>query len=103
MYKARPVLDHGRISDLVAATGVPMALHGGTGLSADQFSDLIARGCAKVNVSTALKIAFMESSRTYLTEHATAADPPTLFAHVREAVMAMTTRHIELFGSGGRA
>lgn len=103
LYPAQPVLDHGRISDLVAATGVPMALHGGTGLSAEQFSDLIARGCAKVNVSTALKLAYMEASRAYLTEHPDAADPPTLFTHVREAVMEMTRAHIRLFGSEGRA
>jgi fructose-bisphosphate aldolase, class II len=103
MYTARPTLDHQRISDLVEATGIPMALHGGTGLSADQFSDLIARGCAKVNVSTALKIAYMEASRAYLTANPTAADPPTLFAHVREAVMEMTREHIRMFGSEGRA
>ena len=103
MYAALPELDHQRITDLVEATGVPMALHGGTGLSADQFSDLIARGCAKVNVSTALKIAYMEASREYLTENPTAADPPKLFAHVRAAVMEMTRVHIRLFGSDGRA
>ena len=62
-YPAPPVLDAERVSDLVAATGIPMALHGGTGLSPEQFSDLIARGCAKVNVSTALKMAYMEASR----------------------------------------
>jgi len=103
MYQAQPTLDHQRITDLVEATGVPMALHGGTGLSPDQFSDLISRGCAKVNVSTALKIAFMEANRAYLTENPTAADPPRLFAHVREAVMEMTRTHIRLFGSEGRA
>ncbi|MDX6318386.1 MAG: tagatose 1,6-diphosphate aldolase GatY/KbaY, partial [Nocardioidaceae bacterium] len=31
-YTAAPVIDHDRVSDLVEATGVPMALHGGTGL-----------------------------------------------------------------------
>jgi fructose-bisphosphate aldolase, class II len=103
LYTTRPTLDHQRVSDLVAATGVPMALHGGTGLSADQFSDLIARGCAKVNVSTALRITYMEANRRYLTENPTAADPPRLFAHVREAVMEMTRQHIRMFGSEGRA
>jgi fructose-bisphosphate aldolase class II len=103
MYRARPTLDHQRISDLVEATGIPMALHGGTGLTAEQFSDLIARGCAKVNVSTALKIAYMESNRAYLTENPDAADPPKLFASVRAAVMEMTRAHIRMFGSEGRA
>lgn len=103
MYRARPVLDHQRVSDLVEATGIPMALHGGTGLSADQFSDLIARGCAKVNVSTALKIAYMEANRSFLSEDPTAADPPKLFAFVRGAVMEMARQHIRMFGSEGRS
>jgi fructose-bisphosphate aldolase, class II len=102
MYEALPTLDHQRISDLVKATGIPMALHGGTGLAAEQFSDLIARGCAKVNVSTALKVAYMEANRAFLTDHPGAADPPKLFAHVREAVMAMTREHIRMFGSADR-
>jgi fructose-bisphosphate aldolase class II len=104
-YKGTPVLDHQRVSDLVEATGVPMALHGGTGLSDEQFTDLIARGCAKVNISTALKEAFMKSGLEHL-EEARAKDkwdPPTLFRQQRAAVMEMARRHIRLFGSAGRA
>jgi fructose-bisphosphate aldolase class II len=103
LYAAPPLLDAQRVTDLVAATGIPMALHGGTGLTAQQFSDLIARGCAKVNVSTALKLAYMESTRSFLAQHPDAADPPTLFRHQRESVMEMARTHIRLFGSGGRA
>ncbi len=102
-YAAPPVLDAQRVSDLVAATGVPMALHGGTGLSAAQFSDLIGRGCAKVNVSTALKIAYMEANRRYLGEDPKAADPPGLFRYVRAAVMEMAAQHIRMFGAEGKA
>lgn len=103
LYATAPALDSQRISDLVEATGIPMALHGGTGLSEAQFSDLISRGCAKVNVSTALKIAYMEANRAYLAEKPGAADPPALFAAVREAVKAMALEHIRLFGAEGRA
>lgn len=103
VYAAPPVLDAQRVSDLVAATGVPMALHGGTGLAPEQFADLIARGCAKVNVSTALKLAYMESSRRFLTSDPEAADPPTLFRAQRASVLEMTRAHIRLFGSGERA
>ncbi len=103
LYTAPPVLDAQRVSDLVSATGVPMALHGGTGLAPEQFSDLIARGCAKVNVSTALKLAYMRASRDFLTQHPDAADPPTLFRHQRDSVMGMVRDHVRLFGSGGKA
>lgn len=104
-YTTAPVLDHQRVTDLVEATGVPMALHGGTGLSADQFRDLIARGCAKVNISTALKERYMMSSLDFLRTAETAGswDPPSLFAHQRSAVMAMAADHMRLFGSSGKA
>jgi fructose-bisphosphate aldolase class II len=103
LYRSEPVLDMQRVSDIVEATSIPIALHGGTGMSAEQFTDLIARGCAKVNVSTALKIAYMSANREFLEANRTRHDPPELFAHVRGAVMEMARTHIRMFGSDGRA
>ncbi len=104
-YKAAPVLDHQRVSDLVEATGVPMALHGGTGLSAEQFQALISRGCAKVNISTALKEVYMKSSLEFLkgAEETGKWDPPSLFRHQTAAVTEMAREHMRTFGSSGRA
>ncbi len=104
-YKKAPKLDHQRVTDLVEATGIPMALHGGTGLSPDQFRDLISRGCAKVNISTAIKEAYMRSGLEHLkvAEEKNKWDPPTLFAHQRQAVMKVAREHIALFGGSGRA
>lgn len=102
-YKTAPTLDAQRVTDIVEATGKPVALHGGTGMSAEQFSDLIARGCAKVNISTALKIAYMKSGYDFMTEHPGDYDPPKLFAAQRAAVMEMAKYHIRLFGSEGKA
>lgn len=103
MYKATPKLDSQRVTDIVEATGIPVALHGGTGMTPDQFSDLIARGCAKVNISTALKIAFIQSGYDYVTEHPTEYDPPKLFVAQRAAVLQMAKEHITRFGAQGRA
>jgi fructose/tagatose bisphosphate aldolase len=80
-----------------------MVLHGGTGLAPEQFEDCIERGCAKVNISTALKIAFVDAHREYLDANPAKKDPPSLFAHVRDAVTAMADAHIRLFGSVGKA
>ena len=102
-YKTAPHLDAQRVSDIVAATGLPVALHGGTGMSPEQFRDLIARGCAKVNISTALKIAYMKSGYDFMTEHPGDYDPPKLFAVQRAAVMEMARYHIRAFGSEGKA
>ncbi|GIF48819.1 fructose-bisphosphate aldolase class II [Asanoa ferruginea] len=105
VYSATPHLDGQRVSDIVAATGIPIALHGGTGMSDEQFTDLIARGCAKVNVSTALKVTFMQSNLAFLreTEERGTWDPPSLFKHVAADVTAMAAGYIDRFGSAGRA
>jgi len=105
MYASAPTLDAQRVSDIVEARPIPIALHGGSGMTDAQFTDLIARGCAKVNISTALKRTFMRSNLSFLqeAEREDKWDPPTLFRHVSDDVKAMATEHIERFGSAGRA
>lgn len=104
-YKRAPVLDFQRVSDIVAAHPVPIALHGGSGLSDAQFADCIARGCAKVNISTALKETFMQSSLAFLTDAEAKGkwDPPSLFSSVGESVRDMTKHFAGIFGSVGKA
>ncbi|WP_168526515.1 class II fructose-bisphosphate aldolase [Streptomyces sp. NBC_01455] len=104
-YRQAPVLDAQRVSDLVAAHPVPIALHGGSGLSDEQFRDLISRGCAKVNISTALKETFMKSGLAFLETAAERQkwDPPSLFRAVRQDVIELTGSLMRLFGSAGRA
>jgi ketose-bisphosphate aldolase len=105
VYRSEPVLDARRVSDIVAAQPVPIALHGGTGMTDAQFSDLIARGCAKVNISTALKVAYMKSSLEFLigAQQRDSWDPPSLFTAVRSAVVEMAAGHMRRFGSVGKA
>lgn len=104
-YKTTPVLDGERISQLVAAYPVPIALHGGSGLTDDQFRDLIDRGCAKVNISTALKELFMKSELEFLQQAAERGtwDPPSLFRHTRSRVIDLVVGYAEVFGSAGKA
>jgi ketose-bisphosphate aldolase len=103
LYSSKPNLTPERVSELVALHPIPMVLHGGTGLTEEQFTDLIARGCAKVNISTALKIAFVDAHQEYLEANPGKHDPPAMLAHVREEVKRMAIRHISMFGSAGRA
>ena len=102
LYKSEPKLTPERVTEIVERHPIPQVLHGGTGLSEAQFTDLISRGCAKVNISTALKISFVEAHRSYLDANPAKHDPPSLLAHVRGAVKEMAERHIRIFGSAGR-
>ena len=105
VYHAEPHLDGQRVSDIVAAQPIPIALHGGTGMTDAQFTDLIARGCAKVNISTALKVTYMKANLSFLrgAQERDRWDPPSLFTSVRAAVLDMAADHMRRFGSVGRA
>ena len=105
VYRAEPKLDAQRVSDIVAAEPIPIALHGGTGMTDAQFTDLIARGCAKVNISTALKVTYMQANLAFLrgAQERDTWDPPSLFTAVRTAVRDMAADHMRRFGSVGQA
>jgi fructose-bisphosphate aldolase class II len=74
-------------------------------MSDAQFTDLIARGCAKVNISTALKVTYMQANLAFLrdAEERDTWDPPSLFGAVRTAVKDMAADHMRRFGSVGQA
>ena len=105
VYSSAPTLDAQRVSDIVARVDIPMALHGGTGMTDEQFTDLISRGCAKINISTALKVAYMRSNLEFLkeAEQKNKWDPPSLFTAVHAAVKDMAADHMRRFGSVGKA
>jgi ketose-bisphosphate aldolase len=104
-YHGEPKLDAQRVTDIVTAQPVPIALHGGTGMTDAQFTDLIARGCAKVNISTALKVTYMQANLEFLRGAAErdSWDPPSLFKAVRADVLELAAQHMRKFGSSGRA
>ncbi len=52
--KGEPVLDFERLQQINQALNIPLVIHGGTGLSDEQFKRLIENGVAKINYYTAL-------------------------------------------------
>lgn len=56
-YKSKPKLDLKRLNDIHKALTVPLVLHGGSGLTDDDFRNSIKNGIAKVNIFTDLCLA----------------------------------------------
>ena len=104
-YKSTPIIDYDRVSEIVAANPIPIALHGGSGLTNEQFDELIKRGCAKVNISTALKETYMKSTLDFLLESQKKNkwDPPSLFSATRQTIINMVMDLTQQFGSKGKA
>ncbi len=95
-------LDMTRLGKINEAVGIPLVIHGGTGLSHDQFRKLIANGVAKINYYTALADAAAASIREQLRSHSDGGYT-RLVAGVRDAVREEAARMIRLWGGGGRA
>ena len=57
VYKKKPMLNIARLKEIANAVDIPLVLHGGSGLSDDDFARSIAGGIAKVNVFTDLCLA----------------------------------------------
>jgi len=56
-YKEKPCLDIERLKQIRAKVETPLVLHGGSGLSDDDFRNTVREGIAKVNIFTDLCIA----------------------------------------------
>lgn len=105
LYKADPVLLPDRAAELAALTDRPVVLHGGTGLDPADFRRFIDAGVSKINISTAVKHAYMRASLRHL-EHARDTDswdPPKLVAAIESAVTDVIADHVTWFGADGKA
>lgn len=100
--KGEPVLDFNRLELINQALGIPLVIHGGTGLSDDQFRKLIDNGVAKINYYTALADAAGSSMR----ENVAADDRcgyTGIVRGIQGAIRAEVERCMDCWGSTGQA
>jgi fructose-bisphosphate aldolase class II len=100
-------LNFDRLAAIKAKTGdLPLVLHGGTGIPADQVKKAIANGVSKINVNTDLQVVFAEATAAYVKDHPgfenKAYDPRKLLKPGREAIVSRTEELMEEFGSVGK-
>ena len=100
-YKFPPKLDFERISVISERTGLPLVLHGGSGLSDDDFREAVKRGICKINIFTDLDKAGKNGVARGLEEGA--ASMCSLIPYEIEAMKAVVSEKIYLFGSMGKA
>ena len=98
VYKAAPKLDIPRLKEIRRAVEVPLVLHGGSGLSDDDFHSTIAGGISKINVYTDVILA----AKRAVSDHPEA-DYVDLNRYAEDAMREATLKKLRLFGSAGMA
>ena len=101
-------LDFGILEEISKVCGgIPLVLHGGTGIPEDMIKKAIALGVAKINVNTECQLAFAAATRKYVEEgkdqQGKGFDPRKLLEPGAKAIAATITEKFELFGSVGKA
>ena len=97
VYKGKPVINYELYGEIQKFSDVPLVLHGGTGLEKDVFINLISSGASKVNISTAVKIAYCQGMHDYTSKNSAQNDPLKLDDYVYNNVKAVVSEHIKLF------
>lgn len=95
------------LSDIKSKVGdLPLVLHGGTGIPADQVAKAISMGIAKINVNTDLQVAFAKAVRQYVEQgldlQGKGYDPRKMLKPGADAIVTRATEIINQYGSNGR-
>jgi len=87
--------------------GIPLVLHGGTGIPAEMVKKAISLGVSKINVNTELQLVFAAATRKYIEQGKDLVgkgyDPRKLLAPGYEAMKEVIKEKIEVFGSKNKA
>jgi ketose-bisphosphate aldolase len=103
VYKGVPKIAYDLLEEIATKVAAPIALHGGTGLADDVFEKCISLGCAKVNISTQLKYAFIDGFVAYHNANNTEYNPLKVVDAQFNELKAGIIEKINLFGSSGKA
>ena len=103
LYSGVPEIQFDLVRKLSVGAECPVVVHGGTGLENETFRKLIELGATKINISTALKLAYVNAIREYLDENSGTVNPLKLDGFITEKVVAMVVPFLKLFGSSGQA
>ncbi|MBE3562224.1 MAG: class II fructose-1,6-bisphosphate aldolase [Hydrogenibacillus schlegelii] len=102
MYKGRPEIAFDRLEAIHKRTGLPVVLHGGSGVPEEDIRRAIALGVGKINVNTESQVEFSRVVRKTLEEKPDLYDSRKYLGPARGAIKEIIRAKIRLFGSNNR-
>jgi fructose-bisphosphate aldolase class II len=102
-YKGEPQLGFKEMEEIGKLTGVPLVLHGGTGIPTKDIQQSVSLGTAKINVNTENQIASARTVREVLAAKPNEYDPRKYLGPARDTIKATVIGKIREFGSAGKA
>ena len=99
VYKKAPKMDFERLAKIRSMIEIPLVMHGGSGLSVEDFHAAVSNGMNKINAFTNLSIAVADK----IVEVSKSLPPKTITGPIYEASIEtgkqQVIQHIRLFGT----
>lgn len=92
-----PDLDIDRIAAVSDATGIPLVLHGGSGIRNEDFVAAIANGISIVHINTEIRLAWRQGMEKALKEKPDEVTPYKLLTEASSAVKRVVAERLRLF------
>jgi fructose-bisphosphate aldolase class II len=86
MTSADAQLDLALVSELARVVPVPLVLHGSSGVPVVTLNEAVSAGIRKINVGTALNVAFTSRIRAFLGSDLSVTDPRRYLSQGREGI-----------------
>lgn len=102
-YRGEPKLGFDRMEVIQKLTGVPLVLHGGSGIPLKDIQRAISLGTAKINVNTENQMASAAVVRKVLAEKPELYDPRKYLGPARDAIKETVKGKMREFGSSNKA
>ncbi|RRJ64638.1 class II fructose-1,6-bisphosphate aldolase [Paenibacillus oralis] len=102
-YRGEPVLGFAEMEQISGLVGIPLVLHGASGIPEHQIRRAISLGHAKINVNTECIQAWASALRRTLDADTGVYDPRAILSPGTEAIQEIVKGKIREFGSAGKA
>jgi tagatose 1,6-diphosphate aldolase GatY/KbaY len=103
VYASAPKLDIERLKAIRKLVGIPLVLHGASGLEDKDVRECVKEGICKVNFATELRIAYSDGVKETLSKNPAIFDPKKYGAAARENVKRLVIEKIAVCGSESRS
>lgn len=94
-----PKLDINRIREIREAAGVPLVLHGGSGITDEEFKQAISAGISIIHINTEIRLVYKQAVQKYLSENHDEIAPYKFLRPGIQAMQSVIEHRLALFSN----
>ena len=94
-----PKLNIERIKEIRQSAGVPLVLHGGSGISDEDFKNAILAGISIIHINTEIRVAYKEALEKYIKENPNEIAPYKILKDAVGAIEEVVYNRLKLFNN----